>query len=57
MEGGKTGKLTDAKPLIAGYTYNEPAAFLAFDPNATSPPAPTVPGTEGLACGITREVL
>lgn len=43
--------------MIAGYTYNEPAAFLAFDPSATSPPAPTVPGTEGLACGIKREVL
>ncbi|KAK1836828.1 acetylcholinesterase [Podospora conica] len=44
-------------PLIAGYTWNEPAAFLEFDPLATSPPAPTVPGTEGLACGIKREAL
>jgi hypothetical protein len=41
--------------MIAGFTYNEAAAFLAFDPNATTPPNATVPGTAGLACGVKRE--
>ena len=41
--------------MIAGFTYNEAAAFLDFDPNATTPPPPTVPGTAGLACGVKQE--
>ncbi|KAM7191212.1 acetylcholinesterase [Naviculisporaceae sp. PSN 640] len=44
-------------PLIGGFTYNEQALFLPFDPNmTTAPPAVPVPGGDGLACGIKREI-
>ena len=45
------------QPLIGGFVYNEPAVFLAFDPNATiAPPPVNVPGSEGLMCSIKREI-
>ncbi|KAM7186424.1 acetylcholinesterase [Rhypophila sp. PSN 637] len=44
-------------PLIGGFTYNEQALFLPFDESmTTAPPAVPVPGGDGLACGIKREI-
>ncbi|KAK5659085.1 hypothetical protein OQA88_1174 [Cercophora sp. LCS_1] len=51
LEKGLVAKL----PVIAGFTYNEPAAFLLFDPDATAAPNATTPGADGLACGVKRE--
>ncbi|AEO70986.1 uncharacterized protein THITE_2147701 [Thermothielavioides terrestris NRRL 8126] len=36
--------------IITGYTFNEGAAFLPFDPNATAPPSPAPLGGNRLAC-------
>ncbi|KAK4150340.1 acetylcholinesterase [Chaetomidium leptoderma] len=45
-------------PLITGFTYNEAAAFLPFDINATTAPdGAAAPGSGGLACGVTREIV
>jgi hypothetical protein len=44
------------QPLITGFTYNEAAAFLPFNINATAPPNGTSPGAGGLACGVRREI-
>ena len=41
--------------MIAGFNFNEAAAFLTFNPADTSPPPATVPGTSGLACGVKNE--
>lgn len=44
------------KPMITGYNFNEVAAFLPFDPNATAPPPdPPLSGARGLACGVLNE--
>lgn len=46
-------------PLLAGFTYNEQALFLPFDEEMTvapPPPAVPIPGADGLACGIKREI-
>ncbi|KAK4120629.1 alpha/beta-hydrolase [Parathielavia appendiculata] len=51
LEKGMVAKL----PLITGFTYNEAAAFLPFDINATTAPnGTTAPGAGGLACGRVR---
>ncbi|KAK3391254.1 Alpha/Beta hydrolase protein [Podospora didyma] len=43
-------------PMMAGFNFNESAAFLVpFDISATTPPPAILPGTAGLACGPVRE--
>ncbi|KAK4142476.1 acetylcholinesterase [Dichotomopilus funicola] len=43
-------------PMITGYNFNEGAAFLPFDPDATAPPAGGgIPGGNGLGCGVVTE--
>ncbi|KAH6649548.1 Alpha/Beta hydrolase protein [Chaetomium tenue] len=49
--------LVAKEPLITGFTYNEAAAFLPFNINATTPPdGAGAPGAGGLACGSRREM-
>ena len=49
--------LVSKAPLIGGFMFNEPAVFLAFDPNATvAPPKVYIPGEEGLKCSIKQEI-
>lgn len=43
--------------MIAGFNYNEAAAFLPFDPNDTTAPNGTDTGAGGLACGVKREIV
>lgn len=40
--------------MITGYNFNEGAAFLPFDPDATAPPE-GAPGGMGLGCGVVSE--
>lgn len=48
--------LVAKQPLIAGFTYNEAAAFQPFDANATAPPNTTQSSLgAGLSCGAKRE--